>query len=194
MLTQAVLIVISSLIVGVAGASDLGDIVRVKDLKNADIQKYCAKVTDDGRCLMVPTRAIAYCKALGKHLPSIREWALISTQSGAKGILEKNERKQKKAAGEDVRDYYRVVSSSQNPDFVDDFYLSDDFYFSHDGYVRPSDVKGENHFWTTKYNFWASTRSGFKPQDNAHFFNEYTGELGYTSHYSEYSVRCVEDL
>ena len=80
-----------------------GDIV----IKDASSEKYCSSVGNTGICYMTQQKAIDYCAAQQKHLPSARELAQLasSPEFGAKGILEEKDYQQKKAAGENVHGY-----------------------------------------------------------------------------------------
>ena len=119
-----------------------GEIVK----KDSSIEKICFHVGYANSCLMTYENALNYCSNLepkgSQHLPSARELALLSASLGAKGILEVDEYKAKKAAGENVSDYYLVDTQKA------DGSLDDQFYFNPSGYKRPAGELGQEGIWS----------------------------------------------
>jgi hypothetical protein len=150
------------------GSTPTFDTIVKKDSTSA---KYCAFVTESGVCLMYQQEAVSYCKSQGAHLPSTREFALLATSLGAKGIWE--------TSGNPPSGYDLVQALN-----VDG--TRDNFYFNFDGYDAPAGDEGINDFWSSSTDIYTSQIANV-------FFGD-TGQIGsgITNGSVESAVRCVQ--
>jgi uncharacterized protein (TIGR02145 family) len=152
----------------------------------ASTEAYANKLDQDGilRYDYGPIRRMSQFYAMlacphGTHLPTIRELAVLSQASGAKGILEVSQ-----VDPNAVPAGYRKVSAI-NPNGQ-----KDEFYFNHEGYKRPSGDLANNMFWSS------SVVADDRYSDNSYYGYFFYGGEGWVSYYVNLSsgnlaVRCV---
>jgi hypothetical protein len=133
--------------------------------------------------------AKAYCNERGWHLPTAREYALLTNQQGGSGIREtefpnisKDDSRVKKETEEMSRaDFYPVYNYELFEKVVVDF------YYNSKGYVAPSGDLGRERFWTA---------SLYLSPGGIIYYQLYYGRLGIIWNASDHwdghnAVRCV---
>jgi hypothetical protein len=109
--------------------------------------------------LLTHKESVQFCSDLGRHLPSAREWAVISVTLGAKGIVSSCD-------NFDRSIYFCHTRELENSDGTKDTF----------DYV-PTGIRSSSkpHIWA-----WSSSIILDDPQDTAVFFSLTTGQIGST--------------
>ncbi len=161
-------------------------------------RRFCHEPDSNHTCLMNMTEAKQYCRSIGAHLPSAREWAHFAISLGATGIRETEfpEERWNGALSQELdrmrADGYDVILRKRTTQVMENRILDTDkvdFYFNSTGYQKPGSPDGV--FWVANsaHNSFDSYR--YAPGHSLFMFVNAQTEANW---HHRRPVRCVMGL